>query len=491
MAETKVGILVEVVDKATAGLTAISDRLVSFDKNFSTATETSKKFATAFATGIGVAGAAAGAFAVKSIKDFSDLGDAVQKMSIRTGVSAQSISALRVAADMGGTSIEAVEKGLLKYTLTANEAIGNTDKFKDTFGKLGFTLQEVKNMKPDEAFAQVGYAISEIPSQMERTQLAIDLFGKSGTELLPLFSDMEEGLGVWQKKAQELGVSFTDLSANNAAQLNDALGEMHTAVSGLGLQVGGMLAPYITTLAEKVTDVVVRFNDWLTKIGGVQGAIDSIKKFLDDHTTAIILVAGAIAGALVPALISFAVTLWTVTIPAIAAMVIALAPFILGGLIIAGVIAGIVWVVKNFDWLKAKAIEIWTAIKEKAAEIWDAVTNTIMEKVKAVTDFVERQINRIKDLFDSVKNFGSGLVSGVTGAASTIGNAVGIHDGIVQGGRVITTDPDDYIIATKTPGSLGGGTVNVNINGGTYLSSNAARLLGDEILRQLQLQIRT
>ena len=43
-----------------------------------------------------------------------------------------------------------------------------------------------------------------------------------------------------------------------------------------------------------------------------------------------------------------------------------------------------------------------------------------------------------------------------------------IDDGIVQNGKVITTDPRDYIIATKNPESLGGsgndGQPNVVIN---------------------------
>lgn len=73
-----------------------------------------------------------------------------------------------------------------------------------------------------------------------------------------------------------------------------------------------------------------------------------------------------------------------------------------------------------------------------------------------------------------------------------IANVLGINDGIVQNGRIITTHPDDYIVATKTPGTLGGGNggITVNINGGNYLSQDAALEMGDYIIKALRTQMR-
>jgi len=77
-------------------------------------------------------------------------------------------------------------------------------------------------------------------------------------------------------------------------------------------------------------------------------------------------------------------------------------------------------------------------------------------------------------------------------ATNFLGDALGINDGIVQNGRIITTHPDDYIVATKTPETLGGkgGGINVYIQGGNYLSEDAALLMGDQIIRALQMQMR-
>ena len=73
---------------------------------------------------------------------------------------------------------------------------------------------------------------------------------------------------------------------------------------------------------------------------------------------------------------------------------------------------------------------------------------------------------------------------------TTIFRAMGIHydvsglsvipraisDGIVQNGKVITTDPKDYIIATKDPSSLGGNAnvvVNVQNNTASEVSTDS------------------
>lgn len=59
---------------------------------------------------------------------------------------------------------------------------------------------------------------------------------------------------------------------------------------------------------------------------------------------------------------------------------------------------------------------------------------------------------------------------------SPIASFAKINDGIVQNGKVVTTHPDDYIIATKDPSSLGGNggvIVNVNNNTSAQVSTNS------------------
>lgn len=103
----------------------------------------------------------------------------------------------------------------------------------------------------------------------------------------------------------------------------------------------------------------------------------------------------------------------------------------------------------------------------------------VIAKFKELIDWVERALSKIGQVGKSVLGaFGGGKKSKVNDAV------------ISPSGDVISTHPDDYIIATKDPGSLAGGGFVVNINGGNYLSESAAQELGDMIIKQLSFQMR-
>lgn len=65
-----------------------------------------------------------------------------------------------------------------------------------------------------------------------------------------------------------------------------------------------------------------------------------------------------------------------------------------------------------------------------------------------------------------------------------------VNDAIItKTGEVVQTHPDDYIIATKNPGALGGKNISIHIEG-AILTQEAARVIGDLILGDLQRQMR-
>jgi tape measure domain-containing protein len=115
------------------------------------------------------------------------------------------------------------------------------------------------------------------------------------------------------------------------------------------------------------------------------------------------------------------------------------------------------------------------------ADAWDFITDRMaeaLEVVKNVVNMMERAVSLVRDL------------PGKAGKA--IGSVFKVDDAIIApNGNIISTHPDDYLIATKDPHSLtrggNGGGMTININGGTYLSEDAAERLGDLIMGRLKL----
>lgn len=159
------------------------------------------------------------------------------------------------------------------------------------------------------------------------------------------------------------------------------------------------------------------------------------------------------------------------------------------------------WIVAQFATLKAaiqvalNAIaDVWKSVWGGISDFFNSIWNALMDKVKSAVDFIAAQVAKLQALIAPVVNTISGAGSAVGSAFNSVMNtgkaALGIHDGIVQNGQIITTDPDDYIIATKNPSSLGGGrSINIQISG-AVLTQEAARTIGDMILGELRLQLK-
>lgn len=126
------------------------------------------------------------------------------------------------------------------------------------------------------------------------------------------------------------------------------------------------------------------------------------------------------------------------------------------------------------------------------------------EIIKQITDEVEKfrtranseasgQIKKnIREEIDLYKELARAIERANSLASSGKKNSRSVDDAVITPrGQVINTDPADYIFATKNPGSLAGGSsIIVNVNGGNYLSEDAAEKMGDLIIDRLQGQYR-
>jgi hypothetical protein len=82
-------------------------------------------------------------------------------------------------------------------------------------------------------------------------------------------------------------------------------------------------------------------------------------------------------------------------------------------------------------------------------------------------------INPIKNFFDGIASFisGFGAVFSFNSGGSEMGSTAttSINDGVVQNGQVVSTHPEDFLIATKNPAALaesvGTGGVNISMDG--------------------------
>jgi hypothetical protein len=220
--------------------------------------------ATSGLVGVGIAAAtglaAAGVAVVGFTKQFADYGSKIDDASQRTGMSATALSELGYAAKMSGLEFGQLEGAIKKMQV----GIGS-GKADDALAKLGLDPKQIAAMNPEEQFNSIASAIGSIADPAGQAAAAVSIFGKSGTDLLPLFKEGPEGMAALREEAKSLGVSLSTQDAKSAAAFGDAWDKVQTAFQGVTNAIGGALAPALTVVAEWIAKNVGAVANWIKK----------------------------------------------------------------------------------------------------------------------------------------------------------------------------------------------------------------------------------
>ena len=187
--------------------------------------------------------------------------DATAKLAQRTGMSVEALQSLSVAAGLSG--VNDLTGALQKLSVNIGDAIADPKK-QAAFTKLGLNFQELAVMAPEQQFRAIAAAINNIPGDAGRAAAAVDIFGKKGVELLPVFAS---NLAEVEARAEALGLVLGRNQTAAIEEMNDALDLVHQTFQGIIAQVTANLAPVVTAMAEEFLGFVEGFQG----IGGATG----------------------------------------------------------------------------------------------------------------------------------------------------------------------------------------------------------------------------
>jgi hypothetical protein len=196
-------------------------------------------------------------------KQEAELIDSTSKLAARLGTTYREMAGIGLAADLAGVSLGTIGKAMTKADVAFVRASEGSAIAKLAFDGIGVSLDSLQNTTAAERFSRIADAISAIPSEAERAAASIRLFGKAGTELLPLFADGAKGIGEATKEARLFGIALTNAQGRDVEGMNDAFTRAATAVRGIVVQFTARLAPTI----QNITDMFTKF---VTSAGTMQ-----------------------------------------------------------------------------------------------------------------------------------------------------------------------------------------------------------------------------
>lgn len=204
-----------------------------------------------------------------SAKAFADVGSDLADMSGRTGIAVEQLSALKFAADQSGTSMEGLEKGVRKMQRTIIDAATGTESAREAFDLLGINLDEIRKLSPDEQFLRIGDALAGVANPTTKAALAMEIFGRSGAELLPLFAGGAQGVRELMAEAERLGLVMSTEDAVAAEAFGDMLQKAQATIARLVVSIGSALGPALSNLAELFSVGNASLGEWIRQNGDV------------------------------------------------------------------------------------------------------------------------------------------------------------------------------------------------------------------------------
>ncbi len=237
MAEAKV--TVSAVDQTKATFEAMK-------KNFASLGDQAGKISGLMGS-VGVAIGAA--FSAGSIMHLVEMLDTLDKMSEKTGIATESLSALRYAGEIADVSQEQLGTGLKKLAKYMADAAGGNDVAAGAFKSLGIEITNTDGSlrKTDQVLMDIAQRFQGWEDGPGKAAIAMRIFGKSGDDMIPMLNLGKVGLQSMAAEAQALGAVYGGDVAKNAAEFNDNLKRIKLAAEGTAISLAG---PLVRALGE-------------------------------------------------------------------------------------------------------------------------------------------------------------------------------------------------------------------------------------------------
>jgi hypothetical protein len=231
----------------------------------------------------GIAGL--GALAKRSI----DAADNLNDLSQRTGVGVESLSKFGAAAADSGTSLESVANSMGKL---AKGIVDPSSKASEALKSIGVSSTDAsgKIRSMDGIMLDVADKFAKMPDGAEKTALAMQLFGRSGAELIPMLNGGKDALS-------QYSATINTEAAQAADKFNDSLNAIGRSVAGPFSQALTALLPFITQVANGIAGLATWFSGLPAPLQTIIAAVAALTVAfvaLAPAISAVVTIAGAI-----------------------------------------------------------------------------------------------------------------------------------------------------------------------------------------------------
>ena len=220
------------------------------------AKETAEKTAAAYQAAAGAiaagfaSAAAAGAGLLTLGQDVADARNELSDLSVETGISADTLAALRFGAIAAGKDLGNLTSGISQFAKRMAQAERAGGTLGQVFDGLGVELRNTDGdlRSADEVFRQTVQALASVEDETTRTAAAMELFGKSGGQLVNVTQVLGGDFDLFAGAVERVGVGMEG-GAEEAAEFQRAMAVLSQVLDGIKASAGGVALSFAQGLA--------------------------------------------------------------------------------------------------------------------------------------------------------------------------------------------------------------------------------------------------
>jgi hypothetical protein len=232
------------------------------------------------AVGAVVAGVAGGiAHMVREVAESTvEAGRAAQ----RAGITQDAFEKLSFVADATGVSAQDMATGLTRLARTVYAASTGSQDAHLTFSKLGIAFRDATGkLKPADAlFGDVAERFKKMPDGVEKTALAMHLFGRGGAALIPILNKGRKEIEELEATAASFGLVTGPELREESERLEKSQKLLGAAFRGLKIAIAGPLLKYAGQFTTTVSEWIRLNREWIAT--GIGDAFEWVRARLAD-----------------------------------------------------------------------------------------------------------------------------------------------------------------------------------------------------------------
>lgn len=236
--------------------------------------------ATKWGAGIAAGATAAAAGVMKVAMDSAAAADEVDKMSQKIGISKEGYQEWSYVLGQNGMDISSLQMGMKTLVTQMDGVVNGTASSIEMFDALGLSVYDSTGALKDQEtmMNEVMVALADMPNGTEKARLATELFGRSGSELMPMLNQGSAAFLDLTQRAHDLGLIMSDETVNAGVVLGDTMDDVKQSFGMVATELGAQLMPLVQMALEWVIKNMPVIKQYVSQAMDAIGiAIEAIK----------------------------------------------------------------------------------------------------------------------------------------------------------------------------------------------------------------------